>query len=354
MRRPGTSGSFPSPRSRSTSHRSGVHARGRRPERSRTCGASPSTAARPTNAPPSVASRTRTIGDRLAGRELRQCRTRLPVEDAPRLVAARRDAEPRRAHGARGRGEALDVLRHARGPSRPWRRRGSRPARRQPRRCRAPPRARRRSVAGGAGTRARRRTSRCALPRPSGPAAAVGARLLAPAADLHGAPARRAVSRDVVEQPAARVLPAGLEPVPGSRRARRRHDGDDRGQPPGRAAARRRDAGPVAADPDDEGERAERGVDRRAALPGRRARRPCSRGRARAVLRGAREPPRTPRRPRRRRRGSAPARGATPRARPAWRCRRGASRAPRCSRSPGRGRAARARGRGRPAGGSPP
>ena len=55
---PGTSGSAPAPRSRSTSQRSAVHARGSRPERSRTCGARPSTAARPTNRPPTVLSRT--------------------------------------------------------------------------------------------------------------------------------------------------------------------------------------------------------------------------------------------------------------------------------------------------------
>ena len=49
----------------------------------------------------------------LACRKLRQRRTRLPVENAPRLVAARRDAEPGGAHRARRRGEALDVLCHA-------------------------------------------------------------------------------------------------------------------------------------------------------------------------------------------------------------------------------------------------
>ena len=61
-RRPGTSGRRPTPRSRSTSQRSGRHERGRRPDRSRTCGASPSTAAMPTKTPPIVLSRTR--GDR--------------------------------------------------------------------------------------------------------------------------------------------------------------------------------------------------------------------------------------------------------------------------------------------------
>ena len=245
---------------------------------------------------------------RLPGRELRQRRARLPVEGAPRLVATGRDAEPRRAHARAWPREAARRSAPRSGPSRPWRPRGSRPARRRPLRCRARPRVRRRCAAGGAGTRARRRTSRCALPRPLGPAATVGARLLTPAADLHGAPARRAVARDVVEQPAARVLAAGLEPVPGSRRLRRRDHGDDRGQPPRRAAARRRDAGPVGADPDDEGERAERGVDRRATLLGRRLADRVREGELAQYGRGARAPPRKPRRRRRRRRGSALAR----------------------------------------------
>ena len=61
IRRPGTSGSLPVPRRRSTSQRSGRQVRGSRPLRNTTYGLSPSTAASPTNAPPTVPSRTSAI-----------------------------------------------------------------------------------------------------------------------------------------------------------------------------------------------------------------------------------------------------------------------------------------------------
>ena len=109
-RSPGTSGSAPAPRSRSTSQRSAVHARGSRPERSRTCGARPSTAASPTNRPPTVLSRTSaTAVGSPAGSADRACRA-LRSSELQALAPARGHAEPDGAHGACGGGNALDVL----------------------------------------------------------------------------------------------------------------------------------------------------------------------------------------------------------------------------------------------------
>src|SRR5262245_53070137 len=56
---------------------------------------------------------------------------------------------------------------------------------------------------------------------------AVGPRLRAVAAELHRAPARRSVLGVVVKRPAAVVVPARLEPLPGPVLHRCEGDGDD-------------------------------------------------------------------------------------------------------------------------------
>src|SRR3954471_7229075 len=76
-------------------------------------------------------------------------------------------------------------------------------------------------------------------------ALAIGAHLLAVAADPHVAPHRRAVARAVVEAPLAVVGEARLEALPGALFLRRR---DDREQTPERAGhAARFGLGPHAA-----------------------------------------------------------------------------------------------------------
>ena len=228
-----------------------------------TYGARPSTPASETKCPATVLSRKRTMGVGPGRPMLAELRAHGRVD--------RRDTPARRRPGRRTTPPAPSATRP--GCARPPARRSG-PARSSSRRARRsarPSRSRSRQRRGalptsGGGPCRRRGRRRRAPPSCGGPPAPVAGRLRAVAADRHRAPVGGAVARLVVEDPAARVLAACLEPRPRARLGR--GDGD-------------------------RGERRERPVD---ALPcrseGRCRRRPRSRarsgaGRARPALAAA-------------------------------------------------------------------
>ena len=111
---PARRGGVPTPRRRSTSQRSGAHARGRRPERRRTWGASPSTAASPTNTPPIVLSRTSAIAVGSPAGSGAESLARLARRDGATPPRARPGTPNHDARTAAGRRrQPLDVLRDA-------------------------------------------------------------------------------------------------------------------------------------------------------------------------------------------------------------------------------------------------
>ena len=175
---------------------------------------------------------------------------------------------------------------------------------RRPPRSRAPRRALRCPCARGGRGRARRRTG-SRSPRTCLVPAAVRARLLPATADLHRAPARRAVARAVVEEPAARLLAARLQPLPDAVRPRRCDDGDDRREAPAGRRFRRPDRRAVGSDPECE----RKALSARSTSPVAPVRAPaqgCSRARAREARRGGPSRQRSP--PGRRRRRSSSSR----------------------------------------------
>ena len=319
-RSPGAFGSVPVPRSSSTSQRAGVQARGQASARQLDVRREPLDAGE----------RDEVAGDRALAEEDDRRRARgarcsssfartVAVERGVRLRARRPGRRTRPpAPSARRPGSGRPPARRS-GPARSWSRRARRSAR--PSRSRSRRRRAARPTSGGepCRTRGRRRT---ALPSCRGLPAPVARRLRAVAADRHRAPVGGAVARVVVEDPAARVLAARLEPRPRPGLGRRDRDRGERRErrgrhplPQGRGSVRRRSRSRART-----GDRRARPRRPVAARRLERQARACWRGRAPAGTSAASGPGEMPPRKRARHPGRAGhARRARPPGRPASR-----------------------------------